>query len=86
MSEDILRIRGKSAFAEAALARNDPDRAAEDVTELARAIALITVRSCRGDMKSANELLEGASNLMFEVATALSPFAELENLSRKRKK
>ncbi len=83
MTDDILRIRDKSPYAEASLCVGNPDRAAEDITELARAIGLIVARATNGDPKTSADLLEGASQLMFEVAADFAPLVALQKLSRR---
>ncbi len=75
MPDDILRIRDKSVPAEAALCVGKPSRAAEDITELARAIGLIVARATNGDAKTSADLLEGASQRMFEVTADFAPLA-----------
>lgn len=67
-----LRIRGKHVTTEARLATGDPDRLAENVAELAKAIAFMIAVGTRGDTEAMNTLLEGTSQLMFEVAADFS--------------
>jgi hypothetical protein len=83
MTDEILRIRDNTIFAEAALCVGNPDRAAEDLAELARAMGLIVARATNGDTKASSDLLDGASQLMFETAADFAPLAALQRLSRK---
>ncbi len=78
---DILLIRGKSPPAEAAIAKNDADRTAEDIEELARAMALIIARGTRGNSKLMAEMLDAATQLVFELAGGYAPLARLEKIA-----
>lgn len=63
-----LRIRGATIPTEARLASGDPDRLADNVAELAKSLGFMIAVGARGDEAVMNTLLEGASNLMFEMA------------------
>lgn len=72
-----LRIRGKHVTTEARLAAGDIDRIAENVAELAKAIAFMIAVGVRGDAEKMNTLLEGTSQLMFETAADFSELGAL---------
>lgn len=82
MSVD-LRIRGNHVTTEARIASGDADRIAENVAELAKAIAFMIAVGAKGDAKKMNELLEGTSNLMFETAGDFVGLASLMEMVRK---